>query len=171
MARSIVTVRVDGLRDLDALLQELPKATQRNVLRRTGIAALAPFLDRVKELAPADDPTDTPERAANSYRNSWSIGTKLNPSQARQARKEGKSNVEVYAGTSQSSLGVQLEYGTGEREQKSTGRETGNVDPHPHGRPAWDETSGQVLENVKYGLGTEIDKAAKRLARKAARKG
>ncbi|UIJ43722.1 HK97 gp10 family phage protein [Sphingomonas cannabina] len=170
MARPIISVRVDGLKDLDASLGELPKATARNVLRRTGLAALVPFVDAVKRLAPVDEPSATPDRPAGKYRDSWHTGTRLNKNQARQARKEGKSFVEVYAGTDDP-LGILLEYGTGEREQKSTGRETGNVDPHPHGRPAWDETSGQVLENVKYGLGAEIDKAAKRLARKAARKG
>jgi hypothetical protein len=36
-------------------------------------------------------------------------------------------------------------------------------------RPAWDQTKGETLEIVKTGLWSEIDKAAKRLARKTAK--
>lgn len=149
--------KIFGLRELDLALSELPKVTARAALRRTGLAALAPFVEKVRQLAPVDeDPASTPERRPGTLRDSYHAGTKLNKSQARTARREGKSFVEVYAGTNDPA-GVQTEFGNSHQAAQ------------PHARTAWDATHDAVLNKVGSQLGVEIDNAAQRLARKAAR--
>lgn len=148
---------VPGLADLDRALGELPKATARNTLRRTGLAALQPFVDKVRELAPVDaDPSSSPKRPPGTLRDSYIAGTKLNKSQAKTAKREGKSFAEVYAGTNDPA-GIQTEFGNAHQS------------PQPHARPAWDGTQQRVLTLIEEGLGSEIEKAAARLAKKAAR--
>jgi hypothetical protein len=149
--------KIDGLADLDRALGELPKSTARAVLRRIGLAALAPFVEDVKSRAPVDaDPASTPKRKPGTLRDSYHAGTKLNRTQARQAKREGKSFVEVYAGTNDPA-GVQTEFGNAHQPAQ------------PHARPAWDAKRQRVLTLVEEGLGTEIEKARQRLAKKAAK--
>lgn len=166
----IVTIKVEGLADLEAaMIRDLPNSAAKAVLRRVALASVDPMLTVVREMAPADDPGGTPERPANSYRNSWIKGTRLNKRQRRMAKREGKSNVEVYVGTPQSSLGTELEFGTSNRVQKTTSRETGQVTARPHARPAWQATAPLITENLRDKLWAEIQKTTQRLARKAAK--
>jgi hypothetical protein len=152
-----VTDKVIGLSDLDHALGELPKTTAKNTLRRTGLKALEPFVAKVRSMAPVDaDPESSPKRPPGTLRDSYIAGTKLNKSQAKTAKREGKSFVEVYAGTNDAA-GVQTEFGNAHQS------------PQPHARPAWDGTQMQVLELVGFGLFEEIMKAAARLAKKAAK--
>jgi hypothetical protein len=148
---------IPGLAELDRALAELPKSIQKGVLRRVGLAALEPFVEKVRAMAPVDeDPTSSPQRPPGTLRDSYHAGTKLNKAQARTARREGKSSVEVYAGTNDPA-GVQNEFGNDHQPAQ------------PHARPAWDATQKQVLERLKTGLATEIEKARARLARRQSR--
>lgn len=152
-----MTFDIPGLADLDRALGELPKATARNTLRRTGLKALEPFVAKVRSMAPIDaDPESSPKRPPGTLRDSYIAGTKLNKSQAKSARKEGKSFAEVYAGTNDPA-GVQTEFGNAHQS------------PQPHARPAWESTQSEVVKLIGEQLGTEIEKAAARLAKKAAR--
>lgn len=159
-------MKVEGLADLEKALDELPAAAGKNVLRRIGRKALKPFLDRVVSMAPVDDPSSTPKRPAGTYRASWRIGTQLNRNQKRQVKAEGKSNIEVYAGTNDR-VGHLLEFGTGPR--ISGNRDSGSVPAQPHATPAWDATGVDALMIVKNDLGEEIEKTANRLAKKRMR--
>lgn len=148
---------VPGLSELDKALGELPKAVARGVLRRVGLKALAPFVEKWKSLAPVDaDPASTPNRPPGTYRDSIHAGTKLNASQAKTARREGKSFAEVYAGTNDPA-GVQTEFGNVHQGAQ------------PAGRTAWDATQDEVLKQIGEQLGPEIEKSAARLARRRAR--
>jgi hypothetical protein len=152
-----VSEPVIGLSDLDRALGELPKATARNTLRRAGLQGLAPFVEKWQAMAPVDaDPASTPKRPPGTYRDSIHAGTKLNASQAKTAKREGKSFAEVYAGTNDPA-GVQTEFGNAHQAAQ------------PAGRPAWDSTQTEVLERVGSSLFIEIEKSAARLAKKAAR--
>jgi hypothetical protein len=145
---------VEGLADLDRMLGELPKRTQKSVLRRVGLKALEPFVETVRGMAPVDeDPTSTPQRRPGTLRDSYHAGTKLNKTQARNARREGKSSIEVYAGTNDPA-GVQTEFGNDHQPAQ------------PHARPAWNATKARVLDGVAKGLATEIGKAKARLSRR-----
>lgn len=148
---------VPGLADLDRALAELPKATARATLRRTGLKALEQFVAKVRSMAPVDaDPVSSPKRPPGTLRDSYIAGTKLNKSQAKTAKREGKSFAEVYAGTNDPA-GVQTEFGNTHQPAQ------------PHGRPAWESTQSEVIDLVGKQLATEITKAAARLAKKAAK--
>jgi HK97 gp10 family phage protein len=143
-----VTIRVEGLRELEAALSGLPKSTGKAVLRRTAIKALEPFDKAWRAKAP---------HLTGALEESGGIGTRLTKRQARLNRKrEDKASVEVYAGANDPAA-VQQEFGNV------------NDPPQPFMRPAWDETSSEVLAIVELELGGKIEKAAQRLARKAAR--
>lgn len=149
--------KTEGLADLDHALGELPKATARNVLVRTGKKALEPFLEEVRANAPvSSNPAATPKRPQGTLRDSYVIGTKLNKTQARNVRREGKNFAEVYAGTNDPA-GVQNEFGNT------------HMAAQPHAVPAWEATKREVLKNVGELLWDEILKAKNRLAKKAAR--
>lgn len=145
-----VTIKIDGLKDLDRALSELPKTTARATLRRVGIKALQPFDKAWRANAERN-------RLTGALDGSGGVGTKLTRRQAQQAKKsDDKAFVEVYAGPNNPAA-VPGEFGTVDQP------------PRPFMRPAWDATAGQVLQIVSDELGTEIDKSAKRVARKAAR--
>lgn len=145
-------VRIDGLKDLDAALAQLPKATGKNVLRRTGVLALAPVVAAAKRNVPVDD---------GDLRDSLRVTTKLSKRQQRinaKAVAEGKSSVQLYAGAAALPHAHLVEFGTEK------------MPPQPFMRPAWDAEKDQVLKLIRDELGNEIDKAAARVARKAARR-
>ncbi|UZW54056.1 hypothetical protein NUH86_10970 [Sphingobium sp. JS3065] len=146
--------KVEGLAALDFALGQLPKSTARAALVRAGKKALEPFIDDVRSLAPVDaDPQSTPNRPPGTLRDSYVIGTRLNKSQAKMARKEGKNFAEVYAGTNDPA-GIQAEFGNAHQA------------PQPHARPAWDGVQKEVLDTIGALLWDEIYKSAQRLAKK-----
>lgn len=145
-------VKVDGLKELDAALGELPKTTGKAVLRRVLKKAAQPVADAAERLAPRDDGT----LAA-----SIGVSTKLTTRQKREHRKmfkSDKASVEMFVGAGKLPQAHIQEFGS----------ET-IVTPQPFMRPAWDGNKMAVLEAIKNDLGGEIMKAAQRLARKAAR--
>lgn len=139
-------VKTSGFKELDDALGQLPKATGKNVLRRAALAALEPM----QEAAAAKAPEDT----------GWLSGdidtsTRLTRRQRRTAKKA--STVEVYMGPGSSPRSIVQEFGSADQPAQ------------PYMRPAWDGGKEQLLDDVKETLGAEIDKAAARVARKAAR--
>jgi HK97 gp10 family phage protein len=142
------TVKVEGLKALDAALAELPKAAAKATLRRTAIKALQPFDNAWRAKAP---------HLTGNLDESGGVGTKLTTRQGRLNRKrDDKSFVEVFAGPNDAAA-VPQEFGTVEQPAQ------------PFARPAWDETQSETLAIVQTELAGEIDKTAQRLARKAAR--
>ena len=143
-----VTIQVDGLKALDAALAELPQATGKAVLRRVAKKALQPFDRAWREKAP---------HLTGALEESGGVGTKLTRRQASLNRKrDDKSSIEMFAGPNNPAA-VPQEFGTVD-------------DPaQPFMRPAWDATQDETLAIVQTELGGEIDKAAQRLARKAAK--
>ena len=146
MART--KVRLEGFRELEAALAQLPKATGKNVLKRTLLKAANP----IEEGAAANAPSLT-----GHLKRDVSSGTRLTRRQAAQARRAGKSYQEVHVGVADPA-GVQNEFGN---EHQA---------PQPFLRPAWDANREDALGTIKTELGQEIDRAAARLARKAARR-
>lgn len=137
-------VRVEGLRELDRALGELPKATGRNVLRRTGVKALEPMAEAARTQAPVE---------FGDLKDSIAVSTRA-PRRHRRA-----STVEVYMGPGPHPQAITQEFGTFFHPAQ------------PFMRPAWDGGKTELLESVKSDLAEEIGKAAQRLARKAARRG
>lgn len=170
------TVRISGLKELDANLGQLSKATARNVLRRVLTKAAQPMADRMAELAPDDPATGAPD-----LHTSILITSKLkNPvgkaefaavkaaggsnadaaAALRDARRAGsESFAEVYVGPDAKQFHAHLqEFGTAHHR------------PQPFARPAFEQTKQQVLDNMAKDLGGEIDKAVARMKRRQAKK-
>lgn len=138
--------RIEGLKELDEALKELPRATARNVLRRTLIAQGEPIRADGERNAPKDK---------GGLKQSYTIGSKLSRRQKSQNKKE--SDVEIYIGPGPAAKGVQTEFGNAHQA------------PQPHLRPAFDANVKRVLDGIKNELAAQIEKARERLARKAAK--
>jgi HK97 gp10 family phage protein len=148
------TVRIDGLKELDHALGELPKATARNTLRRVLMRIAQPMASEMKSIAP-DDP-----RTAKDLKASIGAGTKLSPRQAkmhRKATRDDKNFAEVFVGAGPIPHSHLQEFGTT------------NHGPQPYVRPVWDAWRNRIVPMIKPALWEEIEKAAQRLARKAAK--
>jgi len=138
--------KIEGLKELDEALSELPKATARNVLVRTLKEAGQPVADDGASRAPV---------LKGGLRESYTVGQKLSRRQKKMHRKE--SDVEVFLGPTAHPKSVQTEFGN--RHQA----------PKPHLRPAWDGGVRGVLSRIRDDLAEQIEKARKRIARKAER--
>ena len=141
------SVRIEGLRELEAALADLPKVTGKNVLRRVLKKAAAPVASDAQANAPTFVGLLSRNVAASS---------RLTKRQAGIARKEGKSSAEIHVGVTDPA-GVQNEFGNVHQQAQ------------PFLRPAWDANKDQALRTIADDLGNEIAKAAARVARKTAR--
>ena len=165
-------VSVEGFAALDKALGNLPKATARNVLKRTLNKAAEPIADEARRLAPV--------RTGN-LRNSIAVSSKIKnktgnaeyasamraglgkaaaASALRQARREAKgtgSFAEVFVGPARGRgvIGYAhiVEFGSND------------TAPQPYMRPAWDSRQRQALEIIKGELRQQILLAARRVGR------
>lgn len=142
------SVRIDGLLELQDALRTLPDATAKNVLRRVGRKRLQPIVDMAAALAPKKT-----GRLARSIR----IGTRLSKRQRREYEAEGPHDITIFGGAAALPHAHLQEFGTRHHKRQ------------PFLQPAWDAGKNQLLEGLKEDLWKEIDKAAARLARKAAK--
>ncbi|MBX9758701.1 MAG: HK97 gp10 family phage protein [Beijerinckiaceae bacterium] len=130
----------------------MPQATAKNVMRRAAKKSLQLVINAADPLVPVDQ---------GDLKKSLAVSTKLTRRQASLARKDFKSNgkdaIVMYAGPGGHPQAHLREFGgDGNKAQ-------------PFMRPAWDGQHGAVLDTFKAQMWTEIEKAAKRLARKQAR--
>lgn len=155
MART--TVRVDGLREIDAAIGELGKATGRNVLRRVAVERLQPMAEEARRLAP-----DDPKTGGNDLRRSIDVSTK-SAGYAARINRNGKSEAEAHMGPAG--------HGGTKAPPQGSLQEFGTVTnpPQPFMRPAFDAGKQKMLDGIKDDLWAEIKKAADRKAKKAAR--
>jgi HK97 gp10 family phage protein len=147
------TVTVEGLRELEKALSELPKSTGKNVLRRVLRKRAEPVASAANASAP-DDPA-TPGKRIQVM-----VGTVLSKRQKglhRKMFKDDRASVEMFVGATPGPAAVQQEFGNV------------NHGAQPFMRPSWDENGDGMLDGLAKDLGEEIDNAARRLARKAAR--
>jgi HK97 gp10 family phage protein len=166
-----VSVRVEGLKELDLALAQLPKSIQKATLRRTLMKAGQPMAETARNLAPVDD---------GQLRKSITVSTKLkNPvgksefaaamraglgmaaarSALRGARRAARAAgqvafVEMYVGPSSAAPHAHfLEFGTSK------------MPPKPYMRPAFDSEKDNALAIIRRELGNEIIASARRIGR------
>lgn len=182
-----MSVKLDGLEEFEKALAELAKSTSRGVLERSLRKAAAPMLARAKQYAPSNsgdleaslaigrNVKGDPGKAAFA-RVMRSGGTRA---EARGAllsaqRDAGISFAQLYLGPRLGKGGGShahlVELGTGPRYQKETGKFVGEMPPDPFLRPAFDSEAKPTIDRLKPILWDEIDKTAKRVAARAARK-
>lgn len=152
MSRRAFTTR--GFRELDkALTNDMTKTMARNVLRRAGTKALKPVEELAKRLAPKDE-GDLAERITTKVVRAKRV------SRTRFAASKG---VEVATGPT----------GRPEGGGNAGWQEFGTVDrpAQPYMRPAADQQGGiHTVDRLGIELARDVDKTAKRIARKLARK-
>lgn len=146
----IATFKIDGMKELDTALGELPKASAKAVNRRVLLKAGEPMRARAEQLSPED--TGYLSRKVQ-------IGRGLNKSERQRERKRNKKSF------------TEISLGPVTRAATRFLKEYGTVDmpAQPYMRPAWDEHKMNALNTIRTELGKEIEKTAKRLERKRAR--
>ncbi|WP_411033838.1 HK97-gp10 family putative phage morphogenesis protein [Shinella sp. BYT-45] len=157
MARRGFSVKVEGLRDLEKALGDLPKANAKRVLTKTLKEAGEPVARTARALAPKDK---------LHLSEGIDVTTKLSPRQRRLNKKE--SPVEMYIGPGPDPAAHLDEFGTGDRITED-GRNLGSMPAQPFMRPAWDQHKMGVLDTIANRTWWEIEQAARRLAKKAAK--
>jgi len=143
-------IQIEGLKELDKAFSELPRATGKSVLRRVLMKRAQSIADEAQRLAPRSEGQRTIH-----LQDTLAASTKLSRRQAKEHKKE--SAVEVFAGAGALPQAHLQEFGTSHHA------------PQPFMRPAWDSGKNAALDGIRDDLASEIEKARKRLARKAER--
>lgn len=139
------TVRIEGLKELDRALGELPKAVAKKVARDVLREAVEPMARTARQNAPRDE--------YHLY-DSIDVGTKLTRRQQSMHKKDASPAFqEMFMGTPDPA-GVQQEFGN-ERHPAQ-----------PFMRPAWDAEKMPTLKRIANSLWFYIEKAARRQARR-----
>ncbi|SOC21970.1 HK97-gp10 family putative phage morphogenesis protein [Rhodobacter maris] len=163
-------LRIEGLADLERALDNLSKSVGRSVLRRSLRKAAEPMAERARALAPVK---------TGKLRESIKFGSLLNGSQRKLHRKltlEERTAIELFLGPSYvkgsgGRVGHLVEFGTAPHGNGGlfAGTLHPGTPPRPFMRPAFDAEAGPTIARLKPILWAEIEKAAARAARKAAR--
>ncbi len=173
-----ITVKVSGLKELDAALGELPRSLQRGVLTRTLRKAGQPIADAAEAMAPRDT-----GELAGSITVSPKIKNTVGQSEFAAAMKAGLGKaaaVSALRGARRAAKGeaptAVMYVGPAKAKTKKDAikrivQEFGSSKqaPQPYMRPAWDSQKDAALEIIKNELGTEITKTAARLAKRKAK--
>ncbi|MEP3297577.1 MAG: HK97 gp10 family phage protein [Pseudoruegeria sp.] len=138
--------KVEGFKEMEVAMMDLPKAAAKGVVRRVLKKAAALIAAAMGSRAPRDK---------GDLAESYVVGTKLNKRQRRSSRK--KSAIEVYAGTNDSG-GVQTEFGNDHQAAQ------------PHARPGWNASKFDALDLIKSEMWGEIAKTVARHQRRLAKK-
>lgn len=141
-------VKIEGLKEVQAALHELPKATAKNVMRRVLKERGKPIADAAQSRVPVDQ---------GDLKRSIVVSTKLTRRQRGKHKKFGPNDVEVFVGPGAHPQAHMQEFGTSKEPAQ------------PYMRPAWDQERMNVLEGIREDLWAEIEKAVARRARKAAK--
>lgn len=142
------TVKVEGLKDIQAALTELPKATAKNVMRRVLLERAEPIAEAARAGVPIDE---------GHLKESINVSTRLTRRQRGRHRKPHRDDVEVFIGPGTNPAGHLQEFGTRDHPAQ------------PFMRPAWDAEAEGVLEGIQDDMWAEIEKVVARRARKAAK--
>ena len=168
-----VTVKTQGLRELEKALMELPRATARKVAQRALLKAAQPVVDRAKALVPVRTgnlrksikakvrSNNAAGKAAYAAAMKAGAGKEAAVGALRGAQRAagGQNVTTVDVGPGQQPHAHMIEFGTQRR------------GPQPYLRPSWDENKQKVLDSIGETLGDEIMKTAQRAARKALKGG
>ena len=143
-----ITVKVAGLKEVQAALRALPNATAKNIMRRVLLKRAGPVAEAARALVPVHE---------GHLRNSIHVSTRLTRRQRGRHRKVDRDDVEVFVGPGSDPAAHLQEFGSSHHAAQ------------PFMRPAWDRTKDDLLEGVGADMWAEIEKAVRRLAKKAAK--
>jgi len=160
-------MHVQGLAELEKALDNLSKSVGKSVLRKSLRKAAEPMRDLAKSIAPVDD---------GDLRDSIIIGGLLNKSQKSRQRKlteDERSSIELFVGPSYKKgaggrHGHLVEFGTAPHIVGGVfkGAKHPGTAPQPFMRPAFDAEARPTVARLGPLLMKEIEKAAKRQAKR-----
>lgn len=147
-----VKFRVEGLKDINKALGELPRATGKAALVRFAKKRLEPMRDAAKANAPVQE---------GDLRESIIIGTRQGSPSQRKKRFANKAAVEVAMGPS------------GDGYPQAVPQEFGSINNPPSGymRRAWDAKAPALVPGFAADLWSVVAASARRHAKKLARRG
>ena len=165
-AQAGFTFELEGLEELDKMLQELPKSMGRSVMRKVLRKAAKPTEVAAKANVPKGD--------TGNLQDSIGISSRLTKNQRRH-KSRNRDEVEVYVGSNAPHAHL-VEFGTQERFRGAqgarsartyTGGSTGIMPANPFLTRAWDATKRKALVIIRDELAAELPKAAARLLKRA----
>lgn len=142
-------VTFHGGKELEEALMELKTTARKSLARRVLKRAAQLFANAANKSAPRG--TGTPSLAG-----SYGVGMRLTRRQAAKARRAGRDQVFMHAGTADPA-GLQQEFGNSIH------------GPQPHARVAFDETATPMLAQIQNDMAIDVEKATARARRKAER--
>lgn len=151
----MVTFKVTGLKEAIAGLDELPKATQRNVRERVGRDMLAPMMATAQALAPQEK-----GKLVGSITTSKKAVGKVKKKTTRkggQWRTAGGGESVMHMGPGLTPNALWQEHGTA------------NMPPNPFMRPAFDQHAQGAIAIAADAFRDHIGKAAAKAAKKKAK--
>jgi HK97 gp10 family phage protein len=156
-----LTFQIEGLKELEAALMQLSKATGKTVLRNALKKAAAPIAEAAKENVPVDE---------GRLKESISVNTRLVKSQQPGGFRDRTAvNVHVGADAKNGPHAHLVEFGTKPRFHKKSGKYVGMAPAQPFLRPAWDANKEKALKIFAEQVWHELVKVARRMANKAAK--
>jgi len=180
---SKTTVKVTGLKELELSLAQFSKATGKAVLRRTLVKAAAPIRATAKAYAPflegdLEKSIKVTTKAPRGHdagktafydvmRGGGSKGEAVGAMRSARAANPNDATAEAFV-VAKDRIAYAVEFGTGERVQKSTGKSVGKMTPDPFMRPAFDTKAPVAAGIIKETLRAEIAATASRIRAKAA---
>lgn len=160
------SAKLEGLRDVRKLLQELPPSVSKRAVRDAMIDAADVFADDAVSRVPVRD-----GRLRDSMVRTWRIVKE----QARGSRKPGKEETRAFVGPNYSRTDAAkkgyaphahlVEWGTGPRYTK-TGKYLGIADPQPFMRPAFDTQKDVYIKFVSASILFKVEKALARFRKR-----
>lgn len=152
------SLKVIGFREMDALLQAIPRQLAGQGVSSGMRRALQPVAAAARSYAPG------------SLSERIKIAPTIKAGQMAQSlEKPGKGRRVMYVGATAPHAHL-VEFGTGPRYQKN-GKYVGIMTPDPFLRPAWDANKDEVLANLATAIRDEIAKALGRRTSRAIKAG
>lgn len=152
----MIKVEFEGGKELEQALFELKSVAAKRIARAALKEAGLKFAEAANAMAPVGDaptlaqPDDSPKpKRGSTLSKSYAVGTRLSRRQFRLAKKEGRDDVFVYAGT-RDPAGMQQEFGNAKHGAQ------------PHARPAWARTKAPMFEAIARDMSEAVAKAVAR---------
>lgn len=164
MSDKFISLELLGLQDVEQALYALGQDRLiKNTNRRALLRAARPAAQTAKRLAPGG--------RYSTGRMASKIG--VTSTLAQRQRRGGKyrktdNTAHVFIGASPRGPAVLTEFGTGPRFTKA-GKFTGAAPAQPFMRPAWEMHKHQILKDYSKEIWIQIERSAKRLARRQAK--
>lgn len=156
----LIHMEMLGGRELEAALNALGQDRLiKATLKRALLKASKPAVATAQRLAPKHTGRMAQKIAVSttlSRRQRRGSGYRFDPNTAY-----------VWIGSAPRGPGTLAEFGTGPRYQKKTGKFLGAMPAQPFMRPAWEQHKDQILADFSEELWVQIEKSAKRLARRS----